>query len=243
MNEEIELTVVIPCYNEESNVVPLVEELTEVLEGLNRRYEILYVDDGSTDSSVDRIRKVQARRPKVRLVRHRMNSGESASEVTGFRHARGSTIITIDADLQNDPRDIPILLEHLSEADVVCGVRRHREDDRVKRVSSKIANGFRNIVTGDHVSDAGCTFRALKREVTYDLPVFNGLHRFLPTLARYQGFTVAEVPVNHRPRQSGKSKYGIGNRMWRGILDCVVMRWFKHRCVTSRRVAEENDCV
>ncbi|MFH1737762.1 MAG: glycosyltransferase family 2 protein [bacterium] len=241
MNEEIELTVVVPCYNEENNIVPLVEELTGVLEGLGRRYEILYVDDCSTDSSVARIENLQARRPKVRFVRHRINSGESAAEATGFRNARGSVIITIDADLQNDPADIPHLLESLSEADVVCGIRRRREDDWVKRISSKIANAFRNTITGDQVADAGCTFRALKKEAVMELPIFNGLHRFLPTLARYQGFVVTEILVNHRPRQSGESKYGVGNRLWRGILDCLVMRWFKRRCVSARRIAEKRN--
>jgi glycosyltransferase involved in cell wall biosynthesis len=241
MTEEIELSVVVPCYNEENNIAPLVEELTEVLEGLGLAYEILYVDDCSTDSSVAQIRKAQARRPSVRLIRHRINSGESAAELTGFRRARGSVIVTIDADLQNDPRDIPSLLEHLSQADVVCGVRRRREDDWMKRLSSKIANAFRNVITGDRVTDAGCTFRALKKEVAIEMPSFNGLHRFLPTLARYQGFVVTEAPVGHRPRRSGQSKYGIRNRLWRGILDCLVMRWFKRRCVCGRRVMEESD--
>jgi glycosyltransferase involved in cell wall biosynthesis len=173
--------------------------------------------------------------------RHNLNCGESAAEATGFAHARGEWIITIDADQQNDPADIPSLLEASKNVDAVCGVRTKREDDFVKRISSRIANGFRNWVTGDVIADAGCTFRALRKEALREIPVFNGMHRFLPTLLRLQGFTVIEIPVNHRPRTRGESKYGIGNRMFRGLIDCFAIHWWRKRCLPTNRSFLENE--
>ncbi len=153
---------------------------------------------------------------------------------------RGSVIITIDGDQQNDPADIPALLKALESADAVCGVRRKREDDWVKRISSRVANRFRNRVTGDTISDAGCTFRALKADTLREIPVFNGMHRFLPTLLRLQGYKVVEILVNHRPRTRGESKYGIGNRMFRGLIDCFAIRWWRRRCVPANRAFPDN---
>jgi hypothetical protein len=142
----------------------------------------------------------------------------------------------MDADQQNDPHDIPEMLKLLqNDTAAVCGIRRTREDDWVRRASSRIANRFRNVVTGDVVGDAGCTFRALRRDALKEVPVFNGMHRFLPTLLRFQGYRVVEIPVNHRPRTRGQSKYGIGNRAWRGIVDCFAMRWYRARCVRGDR--------
>ena len=168
------------------------------------------------------LRKLQQTRPYLRVVNHRVNSGESAAEATGFEHARGDIVITIDADQQNDPADIPALLDALKDdVHAVCGVRRKREDDWVRRLSSRIANGFRNWMTGDRIADAGCTYRALRRSALHEVPVFNGMHRFLPTLLRLQGYKAVEILVNHRPRTRGKSKYGVGNRTvarHRGLL-------------------------
>jgi hypothetical protein len=147
----------------------------------------------------------------------------------------------MDADQQNDPADIPALMEASKNADAVCGVRKQREDDWVKRISSKIANGFRNRVTKDVIADAGCTFRILRREALREIPVFNGMHRFLPTLLRLQGFTVAEIAVNHRPRTRGESKYGIGNRMFRGLVDCFAILWWRKRCFPAKRFLSENE--
>ena len=234
------LSVVIPVFNEEDNLHPLLEELGSVLRPLGRRYEILCVDDASTDRSVPVLNELKSVHPELRVLRHRVNSGESAAQVSGFAQARGDIIITMDADLQNDPHDIPVLLEALT-ADVaaVAGVRRQRLDDTTRRLSSSVANGFRNLITGDRIADAGCTFRALRRSALTELPVFNGLHRFIPTLLRLQGYRAVEVVVNHRPRVHGKSKYGVGNRLWRGLRDCFAMRWFAARVVRGDRLMPE----
>ena len=237
---EIELSVVIPIYNEEDNIGPLLEELFPILRDTGKTFEVLCVDDASTDSSPSVLKEQQKKYAELRIVNHRINSGESAAGATGFANARGIVIITIDGDQQNDPADIPALLKTLESADAVCGVRRKREDDWVKRMSSRVANRFRNRVTGDTISDAGCTFRALKAGTLREIPVFNGMHRFLPTLLRLQGYKVVEILVNHRPRTRGKSKYGIGNRMFRGLIDCFAIRWWRRRCVPANRTSTDN---
>lgn len=236
----IELSVVIPVFNEEDNLEPLLKEFTPILGALGLPYEILCVDDKSTDNSLSILRGLQTRYAGLRVLCHTANYGESAAEATGFAHARGRLIVTMDADLQNDPADIPALLAPLQgETAAVCGVRSRREDNWIKRLSSRIANRVRNAITGDRISDAGCTFRALKREALREIPVFNGMHRFLPTLLRLQGYRVEEIPVHHRPRTRGQSKYGIGNRLWRGLADCLAIRWYKRRCVRSDRCEPE----
>ena len=232
----VDLSVVMPVFNEEDNLGPLVNELEGVLKKTGRRFEVICVNDCSTDNSLAVIQELQKTRPYLRVVNHRVNSGESAAGATGFENARGEIVITIDADQQNDPADIPALLDALKDdVDAVCGVRRKREDDWVRRLSSRVANGFRNWMTGDRIADAGCTYRALRRSALHEVPVFNGMHRFLPTLLRLQGYKAVEILVNHRPRTRGTSKYGVGNRMWRGIVDCFAMRWFRARSVRGDR--------
>jgi glycosyltransferase involved in cell wall biosynthesis len=229
-----------PVYNEEDNLKPLMEELEAVLKKTGRSFEVLCINDCSTDNSLVVIRQLQKTRPFLRVVNHCVNSGESAAGATGFEHAFGDIVITIDADQQNDPADIPALLNALKDGvHAVCGIRLKREDDWVRRLSSRIANGFRNWMTGDRIADAGCTYRALRRSALHEVPVFNGMHRFLPTLLRFQGYNAVEIPVNHRPRTRGKSKYGVGNRMWRGIVDCFAMRWFRARSVRGDRAQRE----
>lgn len=231
-----ELSVVVPVFNEEDNVGILLREIDAAIKPLGKSYEVIYVDDCSTDRSLDVLRKLKQENPQVRILRHGINSGESAASLTGMAHAYGKVIITMDADLQNDPADVPELLSRLTEdVAAVCGVRRKREDDFVKRISSRIANRFRNAVTGDQIADAGCTYRAIRRSALRDIPVFNGLHRFLPTILRMQGFKVTEMLVNHRPRTAGVSKYGVGNRAWRGVVDCFAMRWLRKRSVSALR--------
>lgn len=231
----IEYSIILPCFNEEGALPPLVAEVGSVFRGLGQPFEIVVVDDFSTDGTAAVAAALRAEHTTVRLVRHLRNCGQSAAVATGFRAARGRVLVTLDADGQNDPHDLPRLIERLQDSDVVIGVRARRHDSWVRKMSSRIGNGFRNLVTGDRVRDAGCALRVLKREVARELPVFNGLHRFLPTLARYQGFRVDEVEVNHRPRTSGVSKYGIGNRAFRGIYDCFAMRWWRARAVPARR--------
>jgi glycosyltransferase involved in cell wall biosynthesis len=235
--QRVDISVVIPVFNEQENLEPLIVELEKELNRLSLQYEIVCVDDRSTDQSLQKLQALQQGHPYLRVIRHSVNSGESAGQATGFAFSQGDVIITMDADQQNDPADIPAMLKALhSDIAAVCGVRRIREDDWIRRLSSKIANRFRNAITGDQITDAGCTFRALRRSALRELPVFNGLHRFLPTILRLQGYRVVEIAVNHRQRTRGTSKYGVGNRLFRGILDCIAMRWFRRRCVRGDRV-------
>ena len=238
--DPLDLSVVLPCFNEEGCVEDLTAEICGVVGPTGLSYEVLFVDDRSTDGTLAALSRAQAAHPEVRVVRHSVNTGESAASATGFRHARGRVVIVMDSDQQNDPADIPRLLEALADADCVATRRRRREDDWVKRLSSKIGNGFRNRITGVPVSDAGCTYRAIRREALAEVLVFNGMHRFLPTMLKLQGWRVAEIEVNHRPRTTGRSKYGIGNRMWRGIADCFAMRWYRRRVVPAQRTHAED---
>ncbi|MEI6128173.1 MAG: glycosyltransferase family 2 protein, partial [Pseudomonadota bacterium] len=176
MGEGVKVSVVFPVYNEEDNLKPLLEEILPILKSLGLNFEILCIDDASSDTSLSLLRELQKKYPELRVIQHVINSGESAATATGFTHARGDVIITMDADQQNDPADIPALLEALKGVDGVCGVRRTREDDWVKRISSRTANAFRNWTTKDTIADAGCTFRALRRDAVREIPVFNGMH-------------------------------------------------------------------
>ncbi|MBL8693624.1 MAG: glycosyltransferase family 2 protein [Planctomycetes bacterium] len=230
------VSVVLPCFNEEECIESVAREVVEAMTASGEPFELLLVDDASTDRTLDAMGRVASAAPQARILRHAIRSGQSAAQATGFRAALGEIVVTLDADGQNPPHDIPKLLMALAPGiDAVCGVRRTRHDNFVRKLSSKIGNGFRNWVTGHHVTDAGCAFRAIRRDALNEVPVFNGLHRFLPTLLTYQGFRVAEVDVGHRPRKAGVSKYGIGNRMFRGIADCIAMRWWRRRAVLARR--------
>ncbi|MDI9400995.1 MAG: glycosyltransferase family 2 protein [Limisphaerales bacterium] len=237
--QQLDISVVIPVYNEEDNLEPLVLELEEALTKTGKSFEVICVNDASTDSSLERLKSLRASRAWLRIIDHSVNSGESAGEASGFQFAHGEVIITMDADLQMDPADIPAFLEALKpDIDAVCGVRARRQDNFVRRLSTKIANAYRNFITGDKISDAGCTYRAIRRKALREIPVFNGMHRFLPTMLRYQGYRVEEIFINHRPRTHGVSKYGVGNRLWRGIKDCLGMRWYRSRVVKGDRSRE-----
>ncbi len=236
------VSVIIPVFNEQDNIAVLINEINQAVSFLNSSFEVICIDDKSTDNSLKILTQLKQTFPWLRVVEHKINCGESAAQATGFRSARADIIITMDGDRQNDPADIPVLLKALGPAiDCVCGVRRKREDDFVKRLSSKIANRCRNIITADKITDAGCTYRAIRRTALKEIPVFNGMHRFLPTMLRMQGYCVVEVLVNHRPRTAGVSKYGVGNRLWRGVIDCFAMRWYAMRCVTGKRLNSEKN--
>ena len=233
--DRVDLSVVVPCYDERDCIADLVREIDGVLDGLTLRSEILVVDD-----TVAVLEVLRARHPRLRVALHSLNCGQSAAVATGLACSRGDLLATLDGDGQNDPADLPRLLEALDGTgghDAVCGVRRRRRDSWVKRASSRVGNRFRDLVTGDRVSDAGCALRVLRRAAISELPIFNGMHRFLPTLLRAQGYDVIELDVDHRPRTAGRSKYGIGNRLWRGIADCVAVRWYRRRAVRGRRLA------
>jgi glycosyltransferase involved in cell wall biosynthesis len=232
----VEISVVLPCFNEAECVAELTAELNTVLDRLGTASEILFVNDASTDHTLDVLRDLQQRYPRVGILNHQQRLGQSAGHASGFRFARGMYIVTMDADGQNDPSDIPHLLAALEGADAVCGIRRRRQDAWLKRMSSLLANRFRNAMTREQIADAGCAYRALRRSALVEMPVFNGMHRFLPTLLRMQGYRVVEIDVNHRPRHAGVSKYGINNRLWRGLIDCIAIRWLQSRAVPGHRV-------
>jgi len=244
MNNTMDLSIVIPVYNEAENLEPLLEELTGILNQLDKTSEIICVNDASTDDSLGILNRLAAKFPQLRILTHGINSGESAGQATGFRSAAGDVIITMDADMQNDPGDIPRLLKALTgEVACVCGVRKIREDDAVRRVSSYIANKFRNFITGDAVSDAGCTFRAIRRPVLREMIVFNGMHRFLSTILRAQCYRVVEIPTQPpRPSCRPIKVRGSGTDCGGAILDCFAMRWYKARAVNGNRL-ETNQAV
>lgn len=225
----VDLSLVIPTLNEEENLPLLWPEIREVLARAGLRYEVIFVDDGSQDRSAEIIRDFHAQDPRVRLVRLKTNSGETAATDAGFKAARGRYVVTMDADLQNDPHDIPTLLAHLDGWDAATGWRVRREDPRTKRIASRIANRVRNALSQDDIHDSGCTFRAFRRECLRDLVLYRGFHRFIPTLLRMRGYRVIEVPVNHRPRRFGRSKYGIWKRAGSALMDLLVIRWMKDR--------------
>jgi len=233
-----QLSVVVPFYDEAENLPLLAREIASALDPLGLAYEVLWVDDGSRDSGPAVMERLAADDPRARVLRLAVNSGQSAAMAAGFRHARGATVVTLDADLQNDPADIPRLLAALEGWDVVCGVRARRRDTWLRRVSSRIANAVRNRATGEAVTDVGCTLRVYRREVVAAVPMFTGMHRFLPTLLRLGGARIRELPVGHRPRLHGRAKYGVHNRLWRGIVDLLAVRWMQRRWIDPRIVEE-----
>ncbi|MEJ2009355.1 MAG: glycosyltransferase family 2 protein [Acidobacteriota bacterium] len=221
------LSIVIPVYNEEDNIGPLTQRIAEAMSQWQGTVEILYIDDGSSDRTLDLLKKAQASDPRIRIAHFQKNMGQTAAMAAGFRLARGQAIATIDADLQNDPVEIPRLVEMLKEWDVVCGVRTQRKDNWWKRISSRIGNGFRNWVTGDNIIDTGCTLKAYRRECLEGLELYKGMHRFLPTLIKMRGYRVTQVPVSHHPRLAGKTKYGTWGRLVKGLADVWAVRWMK----------------
>ena len=226
-----DLSVVIPVYNEEASLSPLWSELRGVLDRLRLSFEVVFVDDGSRDRSAEIIRSFREADQRVRLVRLKTNGGETAATDAGFKAARGRRIVVMDADLQNDPSDIPMLLAHLDQWDAVTGWRVDRAagDNLVRRASSRIANRIRNWLSDEAIQDSGCTFRAFRRECLRELVLYRGFHRFVPTLLKMRGYRVIEVPVGHRPRRFGRSKYGVLNRAMVAFADLLVIRWMKAR--------------
>jgi glycosyltransferase involved in cell wall biosynthesis len=228
-NHKIDISVVVPVYNEEENLPVLIPQIAEVLKPLGKTYEMIFVDDGSTDRSRRLLKEMVSQYPQMRILGFKKNCGETAAGAAGLKEARGEMVITIDADLQNDPRDIPTLLEYLKDYDMVTGWRQKREDSWVKRITSKIANRIRNWLSGETIRDSGCTFRAYKRECLQNLKLYKGMHRFMPTLVKMEGFRVIEIPIAHHPRKFGVSKYTTWNRMWRAFVDLLAVKWMKSR--------------
>lgn len=225
-NDQLEISVVVPLFNEEDNIEPLLIRLREALEPLGKEYEIILVDDGSTDGSFESLRRLHARDPRLKVVRLRRNFGQTAAFSAGFDQAEGRVIVTIDADLQNDPADIPLLLAKLEQGyDIVSGWRKGRQDPFLsRRFPSMVANFLISEVTGVKLHDYGCSLKAYRREVVKNVDLYGELHRFIPALASWMGISLAEVPVTHHPRRYGKSKYGL-SRTPRVILDLLTVRF------------------
>ncbi len=223
------ISIVVPIKDEAPNVLPLIMETKQVMESLPYPFELVFVDDGSTDGSYEIIKKARKEYPFIGAVKFRENRGQMAAFEAGFRRARGEIVVTMDGDLQNDPGDIPHLLEGLENADMVCGYRARRMDSWVRRLSSSIANGVRRKFTHDDTIDVGCSIRAFKKECLKNIKFYHGMHRFFPTLFRLEGYMIAQIPVNHRPRLRGKTKYGIGNRLFRALRDLMAVRWMIDR--------------
>lgn len=222
----VALSVILPVYNEEQNLRPLFDRLIQALEAMGRPYEIIAVDDGSTDASFAILEQLHSRHPRLRVVRFRRNFGQTAAFAAGFDRARAGVIVTIDADLQNDPADIPRLLEKMAEGyDVVSGWRQKRQDRFLDRkLPSLVANRLISAVTGVHLHDYGCSLKAYRRDVIENVQLYGELHRFIPALASWMGIRVAEIPVTHHPRRHGKSKYGL-SRTVRVLLDLLTVRF------------------
>jgi glycosyltransferase involved in cell wall biosynthesis len=234
VDSRIYLSVVVPVYDEADNIEPLHREIDAALATLEGGVEFIYVDDGSRDGSGERLLELAKRDQRVRVIRFDGNHGQSAALDAGFRAVEGEFTVTLDADLQNDPADIPRMLEALDRADVVNGVRMGRRDSLVRKISSRIANGFRNWITRESVTDVGCSLRVMRSSYLRKVRLYRGMHRFLPTLLRMEGATVIEVPVSHRMRRHGVSKYGISNRLFVGIVDVFAVRWMQSRRLRYR---------
>ena len=231
-SSDIEISVVLPCHNEQDNLQPLVNAIRQALDPLHRAYEIVITDDRSGDGSWALLQKLAAADARVRAQRFENQCGQSTALWAGIKAARGKIIVTLDADLQNDPADLPKLLAGLERADCVCGSRvaaRRQGDGFVRIASSRIANWVRNQLSGETITDAGCCYRAFKRECIAEIKFFNGAHRFLPTLIKLEGFTVSEVAIGHHPRVAGQAHYGVWNRLFKSFCDLLAVRWMQKR--------------
>ncbi|TCK19335.1 dolichol-phosphate mannosyltransferase [Thiogranum longum] len=237
----MDLSLVIPVFNEQDNVQPLLDEVCSVLDG-RFDYEVIFVDDGSVDATAGRLAALRAACPRLRVLRHARNAGQSAALMTGLLAARAPWVATLDGDGQNDPSDISVLYEAAQADDtlwLVTGWRQQRRDSWIKRLSSRVANTVRAALLGDATPDTGCGLKLVRREACLQLPRFDHMHRFLPALVLRAGGGVCSVPVNHRPRQRGVSKYGLHNRLWAGIVDLLGVMWLRRRPL--RPDAREDD--
>jgi glycosyltransferase involved in cell wall biosynthesis len=226
------ISVVIPFYNEEDNIEPLYEQLTGVSGSSNYDFEIIFVDDGSTDKTYENMLKIREKDERVRLIKFRKNFGQSAALKAGFDHAKGNIVISMDGDLQNDPADIPVLLEMIENEDwdVVCGWRAERKDSVSKKAFSKVANVIRRNITGDFIHDSGCTFRAYRNECVKDLDLYGETHRYIPAILLWKGYRIGEVKVKHHQRKYGVTKYNW-RRIAKGFLDLIVISFWQRYSV------------
>lgn len=234
-----ELAIIVPVYDEADNILPLAREVGDALKNAQIDYELVFVDDASKDGTWQQIQDLRKSNPRVRGLRHRKNAGQSAALWTGILNTTSPLIATLDGDLQNDPADLPKLLAEMKDSDFVCGVRTKRKDTWVRRMSSKIARLARKTALGVDFADTGCAFRVFKRSTLDGLFGFNGLHRFLPVLVHGGGHRTKEIPINHRARVAGVSKYGVFNRLGRGVYDLIAVGWYQRRRVHRQELHED----
>lgn len=232
----IDVSIVIPLRNEEESIVSLYRQISEAMADCGFSWECLWIDDGSTDRSLSLLKRLNGDHPNQHYIELERHYGQAAALMAGFEAANGEIICTLDADLQNNPRDILRIVSALrdNDAHMVNGYREKRHDNSVRKISSGIANGFRRMITRSTTRDVGCSMRGFYKEVVRGIPSFRGMHRFLPTLVELKGFRTMEIPVDHRARQYGRTKYGIGNRLWVGIADTLAVRWMQNRFVYPR---------
>ena len=234
----MDISVIIPVFDEQENILPLAEQVSAALATQAAAFEIVFVDDASRDGTWEKIQAARQRDPRVRGLRHQKNAGQSAALWTGVRNTTSPILATLDGDLQNDPADLPKLLAELKNVDFVCGMRTNRKDTWVRHASSAIARSARGLFLDGTFRDTGCFLRVFKRTSLDGVLPFNGWHRFLPLLVHGAGATVKEIPVGHRPRIAGVSKYGVWNRVWRGIYDLIGVSWYQKRRLRPTALAE-----
>lgn len=227
--DKITYSVIIPLKNEESCIADLIEELEPVMNGLKQTWELICIDDGSTDQTRLILKNLTTQKPYLKLICFDRNYGQSSAFEAGFKAACGTLVITLDGDGQNDPADIPKLLSHIEECDLVCGIRTIRRDSWSKRFISRWANCFRNWVCADDIRDTGCSLKVYRRACLGQIKMYHGMHRFLPTLFKYEGYRVKQLPVHHRPRLRGISKYHFFNRSFNTIADLCAVNWMRKR--------------
>jgi glycosyltransferase involved in cell wall biosynthesis len=226
------LSIVVPCYNEEGNLRPLTKAIIAAVDPRRIDFEIVITDDCSRDNSWNVLKELAASDKRIRVQRFEKNAGQSAALWAGLKSAEGRYLATLDSDLQNDPSELPKFLAALEKYDCVCGSRiesRRQGDSFLRIISSRIANGVRNSLSGETISDSGCCYRAFKRECIADLKFFKGMHRFMPTLIKMEGFSVTEIPISTNPRFAGKTNYGVWNRVFASFYDLLAVRWMKKR--------------
>jgi len=226
---ELKYSVVIPLKNEEENIVDLVNELEPVMNKLNQPWELICIDDGSTDKTLNALKKLAKEKKYLKTLVFSKNFGQSSAFDAGFKAAKGEFVITLDGDRQNDPADIPKLLEIIESADLVCGHRVNRKDPITKKITSRFANAIRGMLCDDNVNDTGCSLKVYRLSCLKKIKMFNGMHRFLPALFKIEGFRIKEVAVNHRERTFGTTKYNFFNRSFNTISDMLAVRWMKKR--------------
>src|SRR6202050_2238018 len=230
-SEDVELSLVVPAYNEQEVIPELIRRIEPPLLQTGKRFEVIVIADGSTDHTPRRLADAMAERPWLRTLRMAKNSGQSAAFDAGFKAARGQIIATIDADLQNDPEEIPRLLPMLDGYDMITGWRKDRQDTKFRKVQPRFANRIRNWISQETINDSASSLKLYKRHCLEGIQLYTGMHRFMPTLVKMRGFTVLETPVKHSPRFAGTAKYGLRNRAWRAFVDLLGVRWMKDRAL------------